>query len=471
MIELRSDQRHTVDKAKVILREKRLVYIAAEMRTGKSIMGITVAYESGWKKVLFLTKKNAIESVKRDFKQLGYPMYLVVTNHQQAVNMSDDFDGIIVDEANEAAGAFPKPTGKAQKIKDLIKNKPVILMTGTPTPESWSQVYHQFWLSEYSPFRQYKNFYSWGKEFVKRKRIEEKGDDGGLVVTYDWIKKFVNGFMVNDYSKGLEEKIKPVIAPYTVNLSQEEAGFTQFVEEEIMMVPIDKRIYSLMARIKKDKVYTFKSGQTILADTPVRMQSIFHQLSSGTIKIEEEHLILDESKAWFIKSKFAGRKIAIFYLFIGEGDLLRKVFPDHTDNDHAFNTSDHLVYINQIKRGRSGVNLSSADFLIMYNIDFSATSYWQGRERMGSKDRVKANKMIWMFSENGFEMKVHKAVVKKKNYTSSHFRRDLDNWNPQQSEFDQARKKLKRELTDLMETDPEKGIDVVENILKRIDGC
>jgi hypothetical protein len=264
---------------------------------------------------------------------------------------------------------------------------------------------------------------------VKQYDIEEPQEDGSVLIKKQVKQRYIGGMQSNDYSEGLEKEIMLAIAPYMVYLSQEEAGFTSLVEEEILTVPIDHRIYKLMDILKRDKIYKMKSGDIILADSPVKMQSIFHQISSGTIKIDKKiSHIIDESKAWYAKSFFAGKKIGIFYKFIKEGELLRKVFPDNTDNDAEFNKHDHLTYICQIRSGRSGVNISSADALVMYNIDFSATSYWQGRERMGDKNRTKANKMYWLFSEHGFEMKVYKAVVKKKNYTVSHFKRDIKKW-------------------------------------------
>jgi hypothetical protein len=75
--------------------------------------------------------------------------------------------------------------------------------------------------------------------------------------------------------------------------------------------------------------------------------------------------------------------------------------------------------------GREGTNLSTADALVMYNIDFSATSYWQARARMQTKDRIKASKLYWIFSEKGIEHFVYKAVVKKQNYTKKFFSKDM----------------------------------------------
>jgi hypothetical protein len=70
--------------------------------------------------------------------------------------------------------------------------------------------------------------------------------------------------------------------------------------------------------------------------------------------------------------------------------------------------------------------LSKADTLVFYNIDFSATSYWQARDRMTTKER-KSSDVFWIFSKGGIEKQIYKAVSNKKNYTLTHFRKDLKN--------------------------------------------
>ena len=62
--------------------------------------------------------------------------------------------------------------------------------------------------------------------------------------------------------------------------------------------------------------------------------------------------------------------------------------------------------------------------LVYYNIDFSATSYWQSKDRMTTKDRLK-NRVYWIFSKGGIETDIYKAVTKKKDYTLRHFKKDL----------------------------------------------
>ena len=78
----------------------------------------------------------------------------------------------------------------------------------------------------------------------------------------------------------------------------------------------------------------------------------------------------------------------------------------------------------QIVSGREGISLKEADCLVYYNIDFSALSYWQSRDRMTTKDSLQ-NDVYWIFSEGGIESKIYKAVSKKKDYTLRHFKKDL----------------------------------------------
>lgn len=447
MIELRPEQRPKCEEAKKILASKGVVYIAGEVRTGKTPISLITAHELGWRRVCVLTTKKAISGFMKFNPQMLFDITITnyINNHKAIERMSSDYDGFILDEGHRI-GAFPKAGKSTTAIKKLIGNKPLIILSGTPTPESYSQIYHQFWVSNFGPFQQYYNpklkgtgFYKWVKDYVKH--YEKIDGDGNK--HYHVRQKFVYGNTINDYSEAIEEKVKEAIHPYLVHLTQQEAGFTSFVDEEILTAPVDVRLYKLMKILKKDKYYRMKSGDEIIVETGVRLQSLFHQISSGTVNITEilpgkpgdkgkkvqKKFTLDESKAWFIRSKFAGQKIAIYYKFIQEGEVLKKIFPQWTDDPELFNLQDDLTFICQMISGREGVNLSTCDALVMYNIDFSATTYWQIRARMQEKERKKASKLFWIFSELGIERKVYKAVSNKKDYTLSYFKKDLKSWN------------------------------------------
>jgi len=139
-------------------------------------------------------------------------------------------------------------------------------------------------------------------------------------------------------------------------------------------------------------------------------------------------MVFDTSKAEAIKQKFDGKKIGIFYKFKAEFEAIKQVFGKEnvTQDVATFDNTDCKVIALQIVSGREGISLRNAEYLVFYNIDFSATSYWQARDRMTTKDR-RFNKIYWVFSKGGIEEKIYQTVNKKKDYTLQHFKRDLLN--------------------------------------------
>ena len=182
--------------------------------------------------------------------------------------------------------------------------------------------------------------------------------------------------------------------------------------------------YNLAKKLQKNLVVEGKN-EVILADTPVKLMMKLHQIYSGTVKFESgTSATLDYTKAQFIKEKFKDKKIGIFYKFKEEFKALKEIFQDNltTELEEFINTNKSIAL--QIVSGREGISLRQADCLVYYNIDFSATSYWQSRDRMTTKDREK-NEVYWIFSEGGIEDKIYKAVVKKKKYTTNIFKKDF----------------------------------------------
>ena len=409
MIELRDYQQKIVNDGYSKLLKLNMVYLSMEVRTGKTLTALSLADKFSNKKgVLFVTKKKAIKSIENDFELLNPSYQLTVINYESLHKVEQDFDIVIIDEAH-SLGTYPKPSKRYKDLKTILDKNAytkVIFLSGTPSPESYSQLFHQFrLLNRFSPFKEYANFYKWSKVYVD---VEIRN---------------LGYAKVNDYSGAKKDKIMDALKDYFISYTQKDAGFNQTVNEHILEVEMNPKVYELVKRLKRDLIVEGKE-EVILADTSVKLQNKIHQLCSGTVKFESGNsMIIDDSKASFIKERFKGKKIAIFYIFKEEFNLLKGVFPNFTESPEEFNQSDDKVFLGQIRSSREGVNLSSADSLIYYNIEFSALSYIQGKDRMTSKERTKDNDVYFIFAKGGIEKHIYKRVSQKLDFTNSYFKK------------------------------------------------
>jgi hypothetical protein len=401
-MELRGYQIDIAQRAADRLRQLKIVYISAEVRTGKTLMALETAKLIGAKSVLFLTKKKAIGSIQSDYSKAGYSYNLTVINNESIHLINGQFDLIISDE-HHRNGAYPKPNKTTKIIRDKYAHLPMIFLSGTPHPESYSQIYHQFWVSHYSPFSHYKNFYYWARDFVT---ITEK---------------YLGYAKVNDYSKCNIDKLRPYIDRYFITFTQKQAGFETEVKENILWCDMQPETYAMINELKKNKVIEMEDGEAILADTGVKEMSKLHQMYSGTVKFESGNsMVIDISKALFIREKFT-EKIAIFYKFKEEYKMLQQVYGNQiTDDLEVFNATDKNIAL-QIVSGREGISLRNAKYLVYLNMDFSAVSYWQSRDRMTTMER-QSNEVFYVFSKGGIERKIYQAVLNKKDFTLSVFK-------------------------------------------------
>jgi superfamily II DNA or RNA helicase len=413
MLKLRDYQIKISAQAAEVLDHKKIVYLAMEVRTGKTLTALNTAKLFGAKKVLFLTKKKAISSIQWDYDNFGFTFDLTVINDESLHLVTDIYDLIIHDE-HHRFGAFPKPNKVAQLFKKRYSKLPMIFLSGTPTPESHSQWFNQFWVSNHSPFKQYTNFYKWAVDYVdvKEKRL-------GYAV-------------IKDYSQAKEQLIRRATQHYIITFTQAQAGFTTSVNEMILECEMQPITNLIINKLKKNLVVKNTDGQVILGDTGVKLQQKHLQIASGTCKFEDgSSKIIDNSKALFIKEKFSDHKIAIFYKFKEELNMLKEVFKDKLTTDlEDFNNSDKWIAL-QFLSGREGVSLKMADYIVAINIDFSATTYFQFRDRMTTMDR-KENTLFWVFSKDTKDLKsiervVYQSVLNKKDFTISIYKKTFEN--------------------------------------------
>ena len=395
-MELRKYQIDNAKECTEILNKYGLVYLQHTQRTGKTLTALQIAKNVNAKSVLFLTKKKAIQSIISDFKALNYNYELEVTNYESLHKIKGNYDLVVLDEAH-SIGAFPKPSIRTKLLKQMFFNTKLIYLSGTPSSESYSQWYHQFWISKNSPFKEYVNFYKFAKDYVNPNLI---------YTTYG---------QSNDYSKAKDELIKIKINHLLHKFTQEDAGFENVIVKKNIFIEMKPVTYSLINKLKKDKIIQGKN-ETIIADSGVKLMSKQHQLASGTIIFYSGNTgIIDNSKAIYIKENFNG-KLAIFYYFKQELEMLLNVFGNDATTDlNEFNITDKH-FIGQQYSSAMGINLSKADKLIYLNFGFSGTNFVQSLDRLTIKER-KETEVFFILAKNTLDLQILKVIEKKKNFT------------------------------------------------------
>lgn len=364
----------------------------------------------GAKKVLFITKKLAFKSIEDDYNDFGYIDHfkMVVINKESLHKIdSNGIDLVVIDEAHEF-GAFPKSGTFQKQIKSLYSDLPMIMLSGTPHPESFCQLYHQLDLSKSSPWRLHKNFYAWYKVY-------------GLPKT-----KYLGHHNATDYSDCRKDVVLADVSHLFLSFTQEEAGFTTSVNVKKVYHEMSELTTKLICKLRDDKILRGKE-KVIIADSGSKMMSKIHQLSSGTIKFEDgSSTVLDYSKAYFVQQYFAGHKIAIFYYFQEELNALKHVFGDTlTTCLDEFNSTDKHFAVQQA-RGAKGISLKMADKLVFYNFGFSNEKYIQAIDRLTTMDRL-TNDVYFVINPKGIDSYVFKAIEAKSDYVLSAFKKDIKN--------------------------------------------
>ncbi|BDD01004.1 SNF2-related protein [Persicobacter psychrovividus] len=406
-------QESNAQKAFQTVKTHQHAYLCFEVRTGKTLTALRTADLLGASRVLFITKKKAIPSIESDFDAYSSsyrPTFsLLVTNYEQVKKLAPEYDLVVVDEAHNI-GAFPKPSIRQGQVREICQQaKYVLFLSGTPSPETWSQLYHQLQVLPHNPFAKFPSFYSWAQQYVE-------------VYT-----QRIGGRVINKYDKANVEAIKSVTDPFMLSFTQEEAGFECPVSENFMEVKMKPATVRHAKNLRTGKPVII-NGQEIMAEAPNVIMNKVHQLSGGTIipDLEQDSFLIDDTKVRFIKREFKQfERLAIVYKFKGERLLLIDKLKNYTEDVEAFKSGKFRYFIGQVSSIKEGVDLSSADALVMYNVDYSAAAYLQTRARLQKKSRRQEVLIFWLFSNIGFEQLVYDTLQEKKRFTVHHYQKAM----------------------------------------------
>jgi len=394
-------QKDIVDKARQILRDNKAVYIALEMRLGKSVIALELA--KSYQSILFVTTKSAIEGIIDTMDKMDLPLYMrgriFLINYESVHKIPKSrYDLIILDEAHKL-GKFPKPCIAYKRLKPLsLKETNIIYLSGTPNIESSSQMYHQLSLSKSHLFSQYSTFYKWHNYYGIEHYVRRYG--GMLAKDYSITKEFGNEY-----------------EHLMIRMTREQANFAQHdvdVTLHHVDIPDDcRKIYEDIRSYGITKVM----GKNIVDDgSPTTKLIKLHQIAGGTvIDNDGDKHILSKHKLSYFDTIDKEKKIAVYCKYVMEKSII-KAYLDTI-------SFKHTPIILQIDANNTGVDLSHLDEMIIYSLTFSGSNYAQVLSRMSNKNRVERIKITVLMAKNSIDQYIYDAVSQKKNFNSSYLRR------------------------------------------------
>ena len=413
-VKLYEYQESAVTQAIEKINRYRVVYLAMGMRTGKTIVSLEACKRIGANKVLILCSNDNVQRAFEDSHRMmncKYSINISSHHHLTIEKYSNElYDCIIVDEAHNFK-AFPKTNARQKALRNIVMNcrkkhlsPRIILCSGTPCPESYSDLFHQLWSVG---FETHKNFYSFANQYVN---IKEKRISGGTIV--------------KDYSDCREDYYNALKHIFVI-VSQEQAGI--FTNKRHKTIYCDMQINRYVSELI-DNSSTLINGEIIAPDNIVRELQLIRQLCGGFYYIDNynsSYRIVSLAKIEAIKRMMhVYKKMLIYYYYRAEREMLLNELRDKvTENlDESKNSDKH--YIAQMTSMREGITFTECDAIVYYNIDFSAITYLQSQERASLQSKSEVD-IVYLISDSFFEEKVLKILKKKKIMTSKIYESEI----------------------------------------------
>jgi hypothetical protein len=377
-----------------VLQKYGIAYLAAEERTGKTLSAVLIAEGMKAQRILVITKKKALDGWHETLEAFPHTKKYTVTNYHQALKQTGQFDLVILDEAHNYISAFPKVGKIWREVAPLCKDVPILYLSATPHAQGPQQLFHQFKLSSYSPWKKHGTFYNWFKLYGKPYDIE------------------INGIAIRQYDKCDVELILGTCEHLFITRTRKELGFEHEPEDELHYIKLDEATRYVYNELLEHNIVELKAGM-LVCDTKSKLRYALHQLEGGTAKIDKERLVLaNREKIDFLLRKFGDTEdLVIMYNYIPELAKLEAVFKK--------------ARILQATSFAEGVDLHKHKHLVIYSQDFSTARHTQRRARQANMKRDTPITVHYLLVKKGLSEQVYNTVsVNKRNFVDSVFAKD-----------------------------------------------
>lgn len=391
-----------VKEALPIINKYNIVYFNWEERTGKTLPAIILQEQIGSKYVLILTKKKALDGWRQTLNSYQPNFKYLLTNYHQAKKIKKDkFTSAIIDEAHEYLSGFPKQSQTQKTVKSLVFDLPITYLSATSNAQGYHLLFHQFDISKYSPFAQFKNYYQWWNKF-------------GISNTI-WL----YGKSVEQYNK-IKPEVWDLVKHLFITKTRSEIGFEHEPEDVLHYIELAEETKYAYNSLQKDKVIELR-GKDFVCDTSAKLRASLHMLEGGVLKDKKVRknkkgllkeypiymVLINNEKVNYILDKWGDEpNIVIMYNYIAEREKLETVFK--------------RAKILQATSYAEGVDLSMYDHLIIYSQNWSTAKHSQRRARQANINRKDPIKVHFLLVKNAISDQVYKTVsVNKANFVDA----------------------------------------------------
>ena len=397
-------------------------YMVWEERTGKSGTALKACMRAGFKNVMVITKKNAIDGWLEHTDKLDLEgMNVTITNYHQIGTMKivkrkrritlkvdrDDYDAVIIDESHAYISAGPKPSNMFYVVRTFVADKPTLYLSATPHAQGYHLLYHQFKVSRYTPWQNYVNFYDWWRVYgIENKQYIGPGQERETYTVID------EAMVLADLDGHFSYKTRA-----EVGIEHEPNDVIHYIELD----PNTKEIYNVLQR---DKVVTINDVE-IVADSVMKERTTLHMLESGCFI--EHQTVLDKNDE--------PKDVRIYHTTdnIEKIAYIKKVWGDKSNVVIMYNykaekikLEQHFVNakLSQATSNAEGVDYSMYDHLIILSQDFSTSRHSQRRARQANIKRDTPIDVHFLLVKDGISDQVYKTVsINKENFVDKNYNR------------------------------------------------
>ncbi len=403
-------------------------YLMWEERTGKTITALLAMQKAGFKNVLVITKKNAIEGWEEAIFGLGGILHMkthVLNYHQVGSSTEvkkgrrkvrqtklkvdrDDYDGVIIDEAHNYIAAYPKPTSMFYVIKTVVADKKVLYMSATPHAQGYQQMFHQMKVCQFTPWQDFTDFYKWFYEYgtPNPQRVGTR---------------FIEAYNIVD-----EERVIDDIDFGFSYMTRAEVGMEHEPNDVLHYIELDDSTKKIYNNVTKHKVFEY-DGFVVAMDSSMKERTTLHMLEGGVwvdtvktldpkdekkVKIKRDYYVMENTEKidYILKTWGDVPGLVIMYNYKAERTKLEAIFKN--------------AELLQATSNAEGVDLHEFDTLVIYSQDWSTFRHSQRRARQANIKRDSAIDVHYLLVKGGLSDQVYETVsINKVNFVDKRYKR------------------------------------------------